>query len=94
MHSDQWSFDDVFNTTELQKWQEKVRKMVEKWDGAPGEGNSATFAFGGRTPDIEYCSELKIDGLKIILTYQNGKFVRGATRGDGENGNTCVFNKF
>ena len=88
----QWSFDDVFNTTELQKWQEKVRKMVEKWDGAPGEGNSATFAFGGRTPDIEYCSELKIDGLKIILTYQNGKFVRGATRGDGEVGEDVTEN--
>ncbi|MCX6761808.1 MAG: NAD-dependent DNA ligase LigA [Candidatus Moranbacteria bacterium] len=31
----------------------------------------------------DYVCELKIDGLKVILTYENGNFVRGATRGDG-----------
>ena len=33
--------------------------------------------------DIDYVCELKIDGLAINLTYQDGKFVQGATRGDG-----------
>lgn len=33
--------------------------------------------------DIEYAVELKIDGLSVALEYQQGVFVRGATRGDG-----------
>lgn len=33
--------------------------------------------------DIEYVMELKYDGVAISLHYENGKFVRGVTRGDG-----------
>ncbi|HVL91135.1 MAG TPA: NAD-dependent DNA ligase LigA [Actinomycetota bacterium] len=33
--------------------------------------------------DVRYVCELKIDGLAVALTYQDGRFVRGATRGDG-----------
>src|SRR6266511_2376643 len=33
--------------------------------------------------DVDYVCELKIDGLAINVTYQDGKFVQGATRGDG-----------
>ncbi|WIF94063.1 NAD-dependent DNA ligase LigA [Caminicella sporogenes] len=32
---------------------------------------------------VEYVVEFKIDGLSVALKYENGKFVRGATRGDG-----------
>jgi len=32
---------------------------------------------------VRYVSELKIDGLSIAVTYQDGRFVRGVTRGDG-----------
>lgn len=34
----------------------------------------------------EYCVELKFDGTAISLTYENGRFVRAATRGDGVRG--------
>lgn len=33
--------------------------------------------------DVEYVVEFKIDGLSVGLTYNNGKFEKGATRGDG-----------
>ncbi|MCX7842412.1 MAG: NAD-dependent DNA ligase LigA [Clostridia bacterium] len=33
--------------------------------------------------DIEYVVEKKIDGLSVSLIYENGRFTRGATRGDG-----------
>lgn len=33
--------------------------------------------------DIEYCIEVKFDGLGIALTYENGKLVRALTRGNG-----------
>lgn len=36
-----------------------------------------------RFPDVEYVVEPKFDGLSVALEYQNGVFVRGATRGDG-----------
>lgn len=36
--------------------------------------------------DLEFVCELKIDGLAVSLDYENGVFVRGATRGDGQEG--------
>ncbi len=33
--------------------------------------------------DVAYVTELKIDGVAMALTYRNGRFVRGATRGNG-----------
>lgn len=40
----------------------------------------------------EYVVELKIDGVSISILYENGKFVRGATRGDGETGDDVSVN--
>ena len=51
----QWSFDDVFDSAELLKWEEKIRRMIEKEPSLKSE-------------KLEYCCELKIDGLKVILT--------------------------
>lgn len=76
----QWSFDDIFNFSELQAWDAKIRKML------------VSAGLIHESEAIEYCAELKIDGLKIILTYEQGKLVRGATRGDGNVGEDVTQN--
>lgn len=42
--------------------------------------------------DFEVCCEMKYDGLSISLTYENGKLVRGVTRGDGVHGDDVTAN--
>ena len=41
---------------------------------------------------VAYATELKIDGLGVALLYEDGKLVRGATRGDGEYGEDVTAN--
>jgi DNA ligase (NAD+) len=43
-------------------------------------------------PDFEMACELKYDGLAVALTYENGEFVRGATRGNGRVGEDVTAN--
>jgi len=75
----QWSFDDIFDHDGLVKWNERVKRLVARDPASIAE-------------PIEYCVEIKVDGLKIILTYEHGVFVRGATRGDGKVGEDVTEN--
>lgn len=66
----QWSFDNVFDFTELSDWETRARRFLDR-----ERGMSSVI--------LSFCTELKIDGLKVVLTYKEGKLVSGATRGDG-----------
>jgi len=75
----QWSFNDAFNREDLDDWEERILKILEK-------------KFGERPKDLSYTSELKIDGLHIVLTYKKGKLIVAATRGDGRVGEDVTQN--
>lgn len=68
----QWSLQDAFSFQELKDWEERIKKILSKKSGAVSELSQSG-----------YSCEIKIDGLKIILTYKDGVFTQGATRGDG-----------
>ncbi len=63
------SLNDAFSFEELEAWEKRVIKFIP-------ESHGHDFP-------IEYFCELKLDGLAVSLIYENGLFVRGATRGDG-----------
>ena len=48
--------------------------------------------FLGRAEPLSFVAEPKIDGLSINLTYDNGRFIHGATRGDGTEGEDVTAN--
>ncbi len=61
-------------------------------------GDAELLAFDKRVRDslsveqVEYAVEPKFDGLAITLTYENGLFTQGATRGDGYTGENVTHN--
>lgn len=48
--------------------------------------------FLAREESIEYLCEMKLDGVAVALTYENGQLARGATRGDGTRGEDITRN--
>ena len=75
----QWSFDDAFNEEDVKNWEERNYNFLAK-------------ETGNRPADLEYVCELKIDGLHMVLTYENGELVAAATRGDGKVGENVTQN--
>lgn len=65
----QWSFNDAFSPEEMQEFDARVKRFLVQ--------------AGIKDPKPTYTCEHKIDGLKVVLTYENGELKRAATRGDG-----------
>ena len=61
------SLQDVFSIEEVEDWVEKIEQKAKE----------------NEIKDVRYVVETKIDGLSSALEYRDGKFVRGATRGNG-----------
>lgn len=59
---------------------EELDEWLDRTEAALGAGQAT------------YTCELKIDGLGVALTYENGLFVRAATRGDGTTGEDVTLN--
>ncbi len=63
---------------ELRAWHKRVTSLLTRE--------------GMEDADLRYVTEPKVDGLAVSLVYENGVFVRGATRGDGEVGEDVTAN--
>lgn len=74
----QWSFDDAFTEDDIREFDARVRKLILEKTGTA-------------TPPV-YIVELKIDGIHCVLTYEKGRLVTAATRGDGIVGENVTVN--
>jgi DNA ligase (NAD+) len=74
------SLSNAFSHDELRAFDTRVRRGL----GLPSPPEPAA--------DLRYVAELKIDGLAITLRYERGRFVQGATRGDGTTGEDVTAN--
>ncbi len=72
------SLDNAYSEEELREFDARVRRGLA--------------VAGEQAEEIDYVAELKIDGLSLALTYENGTLVRGATRGDGVRGEDVTSN--
>jgi DNA ligase (NAD+) len=71
------SLGNAFDEGEVRGWLERLSRLLPQ---------------GQSTDDLTYTAEPKYDGLTVVLHYENGRFVRGATRGDGEVGEDITSN--
>ena len=74
----QWSFNDAFNEEDIRAFDTRVKKILKE-----------DFK---KEINPEYVVELKIDGLKVVLTYEKGILKTAATRGDGRVGENVTQN--
>ncbi|HTR18712.1 MAG TPA: NAD-dependent DNA ligase LigA [Candidatus Paceibacterota bacterium] len=74
---EQWSFNDAFSPQDLRDFDARVKRALKP-------------RFGEVRPT--YACELKIDGLKIVFTYEKGLLKTAATRGDGIVGEDVTHN--
>jgi DNA ligase (NAD+) len=74
------SLGNAFSHDELRAFDTRVRRTL----GLPAAPEPAE--------GLGYVAELKIDGLAITLRYERGRFVQGATRGDGTTGEDVTAN--
>jgi len=72
------SLANARSAEELEAWEGRIRNLLKRFDIEAGA--------------IAYVTEPKIDGLAISLTYEQGIFVRGTTRGDGRVGEDVTHN--
>ncbi|MCX6544297.1 MAG: NAD-dependent DNA ligase LigA [Acidobacteria bacterium] len=72
------SLDNVYDVEQLRAFDERVRRGLAE--------------SGGAADPVTYVAELKIDGLSISLTYEDGELRRGVTRGDGVRGEDVTAN--
>ena len=70
-----WSMDKAQSEEEILAWAQRCEKQT----------NDA-----GGLPKNSYCVEYKLDGLTVNLTYDGGKLVQAATRGNGEVGEAIL----
>ncbi len=66
------SLNDVFSEEELYDWENRIKKLLPPLLIKERGGG-----------EVNYFCEVKFDGLAVSLIYENGKFIKGATRGDG-----------
>ncbi|MFO7280871.1 MAG: NAD-dependent DNA ligase LigA [Thermoanaerobacterales bacterium] len=76
------SLDNVVSEEELRAWVERLHRRLA---GAPRAATDEPAA-------VSYVCELKIDGLAISIRYEQGRYVRAATRGDGRVGEDVTAN--
>ena len=70
------SLDNAFNRDDLNAWNERLLRAIDRPLGSP----------------LDLVSELKIDGNALALSYRNGVLERAATRGDGKRGEEITAN--
>lgn len=71
------SLSDASDEEELRAWLERISKLLPE---------------GVEPKDLQYVVEPKFDGLTVVLTYEDGRYVQGATRGNGIEGENVTAN--